>query len=243
MYLIAICDDEMTELYKTEQMLNDYAQKDSSLDFVIDCFNDADELLRMVREKKYMPDLVLLDIYMPGKLGIEVAKELRGMGSTGKIIFLTASREHALDAFSVDAAQYLVKPISAGVLFRVLDRFLENAREERRKYLLLRIDGKIRRIAVNDILYCEAQRKKQYLYLTGGIQHQLRITITELYGMLSDYKEFTRVGVAYIVNLGHVESLNARELQMESGKKIYLPRGAYQSLREIYFDYYCEGEQ
>lgn len=64
--------------------------------------------------------------------------------------------------------------------------------------------------------------------------------MTELYDMLSLYSEFIRVGIAYIVNLEHVESLSRQELQMDNGKTIYPPRGSYQSLREKYFTYYCD---
>lgn len=69
------------------------------------------------------------------------------------------------------------------------------------------------------------------------------MTMSEIYEMLSRYPEFVRVGIAYIVNLEHVDNLNAREVQMDNGKKIYLPRGSYQPLRERYFGYYCGEEQ
>lgn len=240
MYLVAICDDEAVELDKTEQMLKDYERKISRVDFLIERFESADELIYAVREKDYTPDLILMDIYMPEKMGIDAAKELRGMGNKSRVIFLTTSREHALDAFGVDASQYLVKPVSGKVLFPVIDKLLADIGEMRRRYLLLRIEGRIQRIAVDDIAYCEAQGKIQRLYLTNGMQCVLRITITEIYGMLSRYENFVRVGIAYVVNLDHVDSLNAQELQMDNGKKIYLPRGSYQPLREKYFGYYCE---
>ena len=89
-------------------------------------FECADELLYMVKEENYMPDMILMDIYMPEKMGIDVAKELRGIGNEAKIIFLTTSREHALDAFGVGAVQYLVKPVWEKELFPVLDRFLKD---------------------------------------------------------------------------------------------------------------------
>ena len=181
-----------------------------------------------------------MDIYMPKKLGIEAAYELRDMGSKGRIIFLTTSREHALDAFGVEASQYLVKPITENVLFSVLDKLLGDMKRARRKYLLLRIDGRIQRVVVNDIVYCEAQGKTQQLYLSNGMQYGLRRTMAEIYEMLACYREFSRVGVAYIINLEHVVSLNAQEVEMDNGEKIYLPRGAYQPLRERYFSYYCE---
>ena len=63
---IALCDDETAELEKTEKILSDYEQKFPESDFVIQCFEDADELLAMVKESSYSPDLVFMDIYMPG---------------------------------------------------------------------------------------------------------------------------------------------------------------------------------
>lgn len=243
MYIIALCDDEAEDLIKTEQMLSVYEEKHPEAEFLIECFKNADELLHMIKEKNYMPDLIFMDIYMPGKMGIDAARELRHMGNEGRIIFLTTSREHALEAYGVDAAQYLVKPIIEKRLFSILDRFMKDVEGERRKYLLLRIEGRISRVALKDIVYCEAQGKTQCLYLADGTQCLLRLTMTETYEMIAKYQEFVRVGVAYIVNLEHVESLNARELQMDNGKKIYLPRGSYRPLRERYFEFYCEEEE
>lgn len=243
MYLIALCDDEKTELDKTERMLKRYGERHPEAEFSIGRFESADELLNKVRMKNYAPDIMLMDIYMPEKLGIEAAQELRSMGNKGRIIFLTASREHALDAFGVEASQYLVKPISEKMLFSVLDKLLADMEETRRKYLLLRIDGRLQRVPVNDIVYCEAQGKTQYLYLSNGTQYGLRRTMAEIYGMLACYREFLRVGVAYIVNLEHVDNMNAREVEMDNGKKIYLPRGSYQTLRERYLGYYCEDNE
>ncbi len=239
MYQIALCDDETTELHQTEQMLKNYEERHAGAEFALKCFESADEMLGQVRAGSYVPDLILMDIYMPEKLGIEAAHELRGMGSRGRIIFLTRSREHALDAFGVEASQYLIKPISEDVLSAVLDKLLREMEEARRKYLLLRIDGMVQRVTVNDIVCCEAQGKTQYLYLSDGTRYGLRRTMAEIYELLADYREFARVGVSYIVNLEHVDSLDAQEVGMDNGKKIYLPRGSYQPLRERYFSYYC----
>lgn len=243
MYQIALCDDETTELNKTEQMLISYEKKNPEMKLIIRRFESADELLDTVREKNYMPDLILMDIYMPGMIGIEAAKELQEMGNKGRIIFLTTSKEHALAAFGVKASQYLVKPVSKEVLFPILDSFLEEIEEERRKYLLLRIEGRIQRIPVNELVYCEAQGKSQYLHLSDGTQYNLRRTMAEIYEMLAGYREFVRVGVAYILNLDHIESLSTQEVQMDNGKKVFLPRGSYHPLRERYFDYYCESNE
>ena len=245
MYLIALCDDELEELKKTEKLLQEYEKNHPGLEFAIECFEYADELLEMFSAESYLPDLIFMDIYMPDRagntisFGMKAANELRKMGYQGKLVFLTTSREYALEAFDVGASQYLVKPLAENKLFSVLDKFLKDAEEARKKYILLKIEGRLVRVALNDIVYCEAQRKTQCLYLTDGTQCMLHTTMTELYKQVSDYPEFVRVGVAFIVNLGYINSLNAKEIQMDNGKKIYLPRGAYKGLREQYFSYYC----
>lgn len=243
MYLIALCDDETAELNKTEQIISEYEKKHPGIDFLIERFENANELLYKVKEKNFAPDFIFMDIYMPDKMGTDVVRQLRSMGSESKVIFLTTSKEHALEAYSMDAVQYLVKPISEEMLFSVLDRFSSGMEEKRIRYLLFKIEGKIQRVAVNDLIYCEAQGKIQRLYLADHTQYVLRMTMSEIYEMLSRYPEFVRVGIAYIVNLEHVDNLNAREVQMDNGKKIYLPRGSYQPLRERYFGYYCGEEQ
>ena len=103
MYHIALCDDEESELDKAENMLKSYQEQNRECSFSIERFISADDLLWKVKENEYMPDLLLMDIYMPRKLGIEAAKELREMGNECRIIFLTTSKEYALEAFRVDA--------------------------------------------------------------------------------------------------------------------------------------------
>lgn len=86
------------------------------------------------------------------------------MGDKGRVIFLTTSQEHALEAFRVEAAQYLVKPVSEAEFFPLLDKQLEILSEERQKYVPLQADNRILRVMVNSIVYCESQRKRQYLH-------------------------------------------------------------------------------
>ncbi len=243
MYRIALLDDETEELNKTIQILDKYESEHTESSFEVECFESADKLLGRVANEQYVPDLIIMDIYMPDKMGIDVAKELRDMGNQCKIIFLTTSKEHALDAFAVEATQYLLKPVSEERIFPVLDRIMEGNEEARRKYLLLRIEGRIRRVGVNDIAYCEAQGKMQYLYFADGSNCVLRVTMTEIYDQLSQYHEFVRVGIGYIVNLEHIESMSRQEVRMDNDKVLYLPRGSFAPLREKYFSYYCEEEK
>lgn len=244
-YQIALCDDETAELNKTEKILSVYEKEHPELDFMVECFESAGELLYMIEERNYAPDLIFMDIFMPGQegasdcLGMKAAKKLRDMGNKAKLVFLTTSKEYALEAFDVDASQYLLKPVVEDKIIAVLDRFSVEAEEERKRYILLRIEGRIARVPVKDIVYCEAQGKTQCMHLADGGEYLLRMTMTELYEMLSDYQEFVRIGVAFIVNMEYIASLNAQDICLTAGEKIYLPRGAYRDLKELYFRYYC----
>ena len=71
-------------------MLRNYGKKYPRTDFTIECFKNADELIYAVREKDYTPDLILLDIYMPEKMGIEAARELGKRGTRNMLWMLLA---------------------------------------------------------------------------------------------------------------------------------------------------------
>ena len=76
---IALCDDESAELDKLEHMLQSWRRQHAECDFFIERFLDADEMLFRILKEGYAPDLLLLDIYLQGKQGMEVAKEIRKM--------------------------------------------------------------------------------------------------------------------------------------------------------------------
>lgn len=242
---IALCDDETAELKKTEEILSAYMQKHMNTDFMIECFKSTDELLCKVSEGKYSPHLIFMDVYMPGEtgesapLGIEAARRLRDMGNEAKLIFLTTSKEYALDAFEVEAFQYVLKPIKPDKIFSLLDRFCKEAEEERERHILLRVEGTLKKVSLNDIIYCEAEGKYQNIHMADGTKIQQNLTMTRICEMFSVCQELVKVGVSYIVNLEHIISLNAQEMLMDNGRKIYLPRGTYRLLREQYLDYYC----
>ncbi len=241
MYQLALCDDESAELDQIEKMLHSYERSHAESGFCIKKFQRAQDLIWMIKEDGYLPDILFLDIYMPGKSGMDTARELREIGNMCRIIFMTSSKEHALEAFRVDADQYLVKPILEEKLSQALDKVVSELDKEQLKYVVFQADSHVYRVAVCDIIYCEAQRKKQCIYLKEGKTILLTMTMTRLCEMLSPYGEFARVGVSYIVSLMHIESLSNRVLQMDNGKEIFLPRGSYKGLREKYFDYYFRG--
>ena len=241
MYQIAICDDEALERDKVEQMLKDYHALYADREFLIRQFTNSEDVFLQITTKNYQPDLILMDIYMPGSSGIETARKLRDIGNTCRIVFMTSSQEHALDAFGVDAFSYLVKPVSEKTLFPAIDKVIKDIENNQPQYIIFQaVDYCVRRVALNDIIYCEAQRKKQYVCLKENESVYLQMTMIKLFELLCSYKRFVKVGASYIVNMEHIERIDTRILLLDNGKEIYLPRGSYKELRQQYFDYYME---
>ncbi len=238
MYQIALCDDETTELHTMEQMLRSY--RGHSINDTLDVrpFESAEALLLAIEQESYAPNLIFLDIYMPGMSGLETAKKLKEMNLSDLIIFLTSSKDHALEAFELNVFHYLVKPISEESLFASLNRALAQFERDCTRYLLFQTDNRLHRVATDDIIYCEAQRKRQCVYLKNGEQLILHMSMTRLYEMLAAHQEFKKVGISYIVNLKHIDRLDTETLQLTNGKKIYLPRGSYKPLSDWYFNHY-----
>ncbi len=78
------------------------------------------EALRVIEE--YQPDLVMLDVQMPGLSGFEVARRVVAAGLEANVVFVTAFDQYAIDAFEVNAVDYLLKPVEAARLSMAVDR-------------------------------------------------------------------------------------------------------------------------
>jgi len=110
--------------------------------------------------------VLLLDIQMPGMGGLEVARHLARLEHPPRIIFVTAHDRHAVDAFELNALDYLLKPVRAERLAGALKKAtvpenakLEKAAESPREYLSLAERNRIVLLPVRDILYLRAEEK------------------------------------------------------------------------------------
>lgn len=233
MLKIAICDDDMRELTRISSLLSQY-QTESEPAFKYDAFSNALDLLEAMKRNAY--HVLLLDVLMPGLNGIEAAREIRGFDDEIKIIFLTSSKEFAVESYAVDAHYYMLKPGTAQKLFPILDRiFLESRRAE--DALQIKTASGFMRIPFGRIEFLEVFSKKLRFHLADG-------TVKEINGTLSDFEagllcreEFIKVHRSYIVNMESILSLNAKELTTCAGQAVPISRLLYGQVREAYMQY------
>jgi len=235
---IAICDDESQQLERADSLLKKYAYEHPQYEIKIQSFSAPLELLSHVAEKGGF-DVLLLDIYMPGILGTDAARELRVMRDNCQIIFLTTSRDHAVDAFSLDAAHYLVKPYSEKEFFAALEKAINNLADRYGVALTIKsVDG-ISRVELNRLVYAETDNHVQKLYLSDGSLIRVRKSSTELFELLEEDPRFYKCGSTYILNMEYIVELSARSVSFSTGARIPIISRKYAELRKLYMDYSC----
>jgi two-component system LytT family response regulator len=179
------------------------------------------EAVAMIRAER--PDLVLLDVQMPGMDGFGVLKEL-GADAMPPVIFVTAHDKYAIQAFEVNAIDYLLKPVTRERFSQALSRVRERLRiqgpDNRHMASLLqqlsaapayltrvalRSGGKIFFVGVEDILYVQAAENYVQLHMKAS-RHLLHVPIATLESSL-DPAMFLRIHRSLIVNLRHIQEL------------------------------------
>jgi DNA-binding LytR/AlgR family response regulator len=235
---IAICDDESQELDLANGLLKQYTFEHPQYQINTTSFSSTLELLTCVEVNNRF-DVLLLDVYMPGILGTAAAHELRNMGDNCQIIFLTTSRDHAIDAFSLNAAHYLVKPCSEKEFFTAMDKALENLAKKDGVYISVKSTEGICRIELNKIVYSEANNHLQHLFMSDGRTINVRKSSTELFELLKEEPYFSKCGGSYIINMDYITQLSSQGVVFSNGTKIPIPSRKYAEFKKLYMDYSC----
>jgi len=161
---VLIVDDEKLARDRLRELLNEIGEHT-----VVGEAMNGNEAIEKTQELN--PDVILMDIRMPGMDGLEAAMHLMSMESPPSVIFTTAYDQHALDAFEVNAVDYLLKPIRKDRLAKALGKAtklslqqlheINQAQEEptARSHISVHLRGNIRLVPVPEILYFLADSK------------------------------------------------------------------------------------
>ena len=231
MIKIAICDDEKKELETVYALLTDAAQ---DLGIVCRCslFESGEKLLDEIENGHTVYDIALLDIYMKELSGIRTAEQLAGLCPETAVVFITTSQEHAVDAFTLEALHYLVKPVDAGQLRTVLERYLKKT--TRKKTVEIRVGRDNVRLSEESIQYLESARNGTDIHTAGGLLHTSMPT-----GLLEQKlgKDFLKIQRGLIVNMHFIEKMTAESCALKNGFIALLSRRDRQKIRTAYREF------
>lgn len=170
---VLIVDDEALARTRLQQLLEDAAPgADAKLGFAglahleIAQTGDALQAIALLRQQPF--DVAFLDVNMPGASGLQLARELNELPKSPLVVFVTAHAEHALQAFELDAIDYLSKPLTAKRLSLALQKIerrqqlAASLEAEAERVLLIQERGRLLRLPLAQVLYIKAELK----YLT-----------------------------------------------------------------------------
>lgn len=241
MIKIAFCDDDMEVLHQMNELLDRY-RVERNEDITYAAFQSPFELLTEI-EKGIRPDILFLDVVMPGQNGMDVAKEIRQYDTNMKIIFLTSSPEFAVESYSVGAYFYQLKPIWEGSFFQLMDAVLAECEKKKKNSLILRSKDGITRIDLQQLEYCEVLGRKLLFHLEDGAVLESAGSLDDLAGQLMQYSNFFRPHRSFLVNMEYIQNISSRSIKMVNDAEIPIPHGKCSEIKNTYMEYAFNGEQ
>ena len=201
---VLVIDDEQPALDELTFLLG----QDLRIGSVVAC-GTATEALKILREEDF--GAVFLDVQMPGLTGLELAHVLSRFKTPPPIVFVTAHDEHAIEAFDLQAVDYVLKPVRVERLAEAVRRVVEVGSPTRQvdNQIAVELGGVTRFINLSDISFAEAQGDYARLHTPSG-SHLLH---TPLSTLEAEWTGFARIHRSRLVSLAHIE-----EVRMDSGR-------------------------
>lgn len=235
---VFIADDEKAG----RQLIKEYMADFPDLILIAEANNGVDAVKEI---NKFKPDLVFLDIQMPGLTGFEVLTRLEEIPN---IIFSTAYDKYALQAFEVHAIDYLLKPYTKDRFTKAIEKLHQTTEKvgsltqsllmDKTDYperVLVEKKNKLITIAVSDIIWIEAYGDYSKLHTASD-------TLVSNYGITAleeklNPKSFLRVHRSSIINLNKVRELHkygkSYDITMENNDVVRVSRGYMDAIKKI----------
>ncbi len=206
---VLIVDDEKPARDRLRQLIADFGNHE----VVAEAANGEQALSMAVTHD---PDVVLLDIRMPGVDGIETAHHLNAMASPPAVVFTTAYDEYAIDAFEARAIGYVLKPVRRERLEKALEHAAritgqmlkqltsESNLQSRRQHVCTRVQGELRLIPIESVSYFYADQKYVTVHHGDG-EDLIDDSLKSLEDEFTD--EFVRIHRGVLVAVDQIDRL------------------------------------
>ncbi|MCU0421475.1 MAG: LytTR family DNA-binding domain-containing protein [Bacteroidia bacterium] len=240
---------ESTSQYYTAVIIDDEAKARRIMEaLIMECCPEvkvltvAEDVLTGIKAiNKYNPDIVFLDIEMPGYTGFQLLDFFDEINF--EVIFTTAYSEYALQAFQVSAVDYLLKPIQIEQLRTAVDKVSKlrgvhsqherisalkvNLEEQHLKKIALPTSSGLLFIQVDNILYLEADGSYTHIYMKDGTKHLISKRIKEFENMLIRDIRFFRTHRSFLINTTCIKAYIKQDgghIVMENDAIVHLSR-------------------
>ena len=232
-YSFAICENEPIQVEWLQSLLEEYAEARGYM-ICISTWESAEAFLFHYAEDKNV-DLILLDIEMNELSGMEMARQLRQKNDQIGILFITGMTEYIGEGYSVEAVDYLIKPIKKEKLFQVLDRSLEKIAASP-AYILIEQNDEQLKIPLEDILIIEVEGRELNIK-TDERLIQMKQPLKE-FMQLVDSEQFVQPYRNIVVNCSRIKRVKKGELIMDDNSIVPVSRRNQKEIVAAFVDYF-----
>lgn len=213
---VAIIEDDYRDREELCEFLTRYAEENCET-VKTEIFSDV---VTFLTGYKPVYDCIFMDIMMPHMNGMDAAVKLREVDPDVPLVFVSNMANYAVRGYSVDAVDFIVKPISYYGLSRAIDKVFRMIRNKTEKIVLKTPDG-MRKVALPSILYVEVRDHQTTYHTSAGD--------ISVWGTLKQQEEklptdaFARCNSCYIVNLRHVEKVDDSMITIDGEGGVTIP--------------------
>lgn len=233
MISVLILDDDVRYLDKVKGLTGAYFSQ-KGLSCKIEICQNADWVLSGIKEARY--DIYVLDIDMPQKNGMEVAREIRKVYPDPIIIFLTNFVDYAIEAYEVSAWRYIPKEAMDRKLPEGYDALLPRLLEKEKKSYIIEKKSDLEKICYDDIWYLKKEGRYTVITHLNG-KSRVRKSLSDVFGELNS-SEFIMIDKGVIVNIRNVMNLKEHVLQMRDGTKLVVGSHKVSQVRRTIVDFW-----
>lgn len=230
MIQIAIVEDDAKTRTALQHYLARY-EKESKHKFTVHLFEDGAEIM-----KDYRPvfDVILMDIQMKQMDGMTAAEQIRQRDKEAILVFITNMTQYAVKGYSVNAADYLLKPVNYFTFAEHMKRIDLMLEHKSKNYLVLNMNSGVVKIDITEIYYMESLGHYIYIHKTDEVVSVLE-TMKNMEQALQS-NGFFRCNNGYLVNLAYVEKVD-KYSAFVGGDEIQISRPKKKAFMEALTDY------
>ncbi len=228
---IALVDDEPILLNMLKDALTASLAELSIEAECVDTYALGEDFLADFETGKY--DIIILDIYMDGMMGIDVARKIRETDTDVSLAFCTSSNEFAYETYEVEAKYYLNKPVSQEKVAAMLRRF--NLASLERNRAVKMPDGS--RVPLSLIIFTEYNNHYVTFSFKDIPPRSFYMTQGDAEALLLPHKGFHVINKGCVVNFAQVKAFESGTFQMQNGENVPIARRRYKEIETAYTKY------
>ncbi|MDD4689476.1 MAG: LytTR family DNA-binding domain-containing protein [Eubacteriales bacterium] len=237
MLKIAICDDDANALKIITEYIKDYL-KDNNIVAEINEFSHPDILLNSLNTEVY--HIILLDMVMPMISGLDLGRKIRRTNTDAQIIYVTTEPQFALDAYSANPLDYLLKPLDKSVFHKALALAFEKTSPNADKTIIVKTRDGLHTISIDKIL-CAEYIKHKVCYTLVGSNKIETVSSAESFAMhiapLLEDKRFISPHSSFALNMSFVERFDKNGFSLKGTVFVPISGKQYTTVRNTYLNY------